>query len=471
MHRSLFLVIPFLALASDWPRFRGPNGSGIAPDAADLPVEMGPDRNLLWTIPLPPGYSSPIVSGDRVFVTAYQKDSLFAIAIDRKTGKTIWRRESKVDWPIPKRGVNTPVSPTPVSDGKNIYVFFEGLGLLSYGPDGEERWRVPLGPFINPYGIGSSPILAGNRLLMLCDNDTDSYLLAVSTKDGHQLWKTPRPEFTHGFSTPILYQPKYGPMQAIVSGSYSLVAYSVETGEKLWWVGGMAWQAKSLPVIDHDVLYIHSWMADMAEIGLPAKLDQFDDVLKTRDLDHDGKLTVDEIPYKEMKPLFFLFDLNHDNFIDRSEWNNMLARNAAQNGVYAINLDGKRGDLTKSNVLWRYNRQLPNIPSPLYYRDVLYVLKEGGILTTLNPTNGEIIKQGRVKDAIDAYFASPIGADGKVYLLTKGCKLAVVKAAGEWDLLAVNAIQDDDCWATPAISDRQIFVRTQSALFCFRKTA
>ena len=188
-------------------------------------------------------------------------------------------------------------------------------------------------------------------------------------------------------------------------------------------------------------------------------------------MDHDNKLVKEEIPYKEMKDLFFLFDLNHDNYIDRAEWNNMLARNAAQNGVYAIKLGTGRGDLTKSNVLWRYDKQMPNIPSPLYYRDVLYVLKEGGILTTLNPVTGEIIKQARVKDAVDSYFASPVAADGKVYLLTKGCKLAVLKAAGEWEELAVNAIKDDDCWATPAIADNQIFLRTQTALFCFEKRA
>lgn len=469
MRRAILFLLPALLPAADWSRFRGPNGSGVSPDSKNLPIEMGVDRNMAWQTALPAGYSSPIVAGGRVFVTAFDKDSLYAIALDRKTGKIIWRRESKIQWEIPKRGVNTPVSPTPTSDGKNVYIFFEGLGLISYGADGEERWRVPLGPFINPYGIGSSPVLAGDRLLMLSDNDTDSYLLAVSTKDGRQLWKTPRPDATHGFSTPILYQPKTGPMQAIVSGSYNVTAYSAETGEKLWWVGGMAWQAKSLPVIDHDILYIHSWMADMAGIGLPAKLDTFDDVLKTSDLNHDNKLTKDEIPYKQMKDLFFLFDLNHDDFIDRAEWNNMLARNAAQNGVYAIKLDGGRGDLTKSNVLWRYDKQLPNIPSPLYYQGVLYILREGGIMTTLNPATGEIIKQGRVKEAIDAYYASPIAADGKVYLLNKACKLSVLKAAGEWEVLAVNAIKDDDCWATPAIVDNQIFVRTQLTLFCFEK--
>ena len=462
---AALLLLPGLISAADWTGFRGPNGSGVAAGAKNLPVEFG-GKTLAWKIDLPPGYSSPVLTADRVFVTAYQGDALYAMAIERKGGRTLWRREVSKQWAIPKRGVNTPVSPTPATDGTNVYVFFEGVGLISYGADGEERWRVPLGPFHNPYGIGSSPVLAGDKVLWLADNDTDSYLLAVRASDGKQVWKTPR-EATHGFSTPILYQPKQGPRQAIVSGAYSVIAYSVETGEKLWWVGGMAWQAKSVPVIQDDVLYVHSWMAGGEEIGLPAKLDSFDAVLKTQDANHDGKLAKDEIPYAQMKPLFFLFDLNQDGFIDRAEWEGMLARNAAQNGIYAIKLDGKRGDLSRTNVLWRYDKALPNIPSPVLYRGVLYVLKEGGILTSLDPAKGEPIKQERVKDALGSYFASPGAADGKVFLLSQSCHLSVIRAGGQWEVLAVSHIGESECWATPAIGDREVYVRTQDALWCF----
>ena len=229
-----------------------------------------------------------MVAGDRIFVTAFEKDVLSTIAIERKTGKIVWKREASHERPFPKYGVNSPVSPTPVTDGENVYVFFETVGLISYGPDGNERWKVSMGPFALPYGFGSSPVLADGKILMLCDADVDSFLLAVSAKDGKQVWKTARPDVTHGFSTPVIYQPKNGPTQAIVSGSYNLVSYSVATGEKLWWVGGMAWQAKSIPVIHDDILYVHSWMADMAAIGLPAKIDTFDEVLATNDKDHDG---------------------------------------------------------------------------------------------------------------------------------------------------------------------------------------
>lgn len=467
--KPLFVfLLPLGLWATDWPRFRGPNGSGVSLESRDMPAEYSPDQNVLWKAPLPPGYSSPTLGGGNVFITAYEKDTLYTIALDRKTGKILWRHEAPPGRPIPKRGVNTPVSPTPITDGRNVYVFFESVGLISYGPDGNQRWMVPMGPFTNPYGMGSSPVLADGKILMLCDNDVGSYLLAVSAADGKEVWKTPRPEVNHGFSTPVLYQPRDGPAQAIVSGSYSLIAYSVQTGEKLWWVGGLAWQAKSVPVIHGDLLYVHSWMADMNGVGLPPALDTFEDVLKTNDKNHDGKLTVDELPYEEMRKLMFLFDLNHDNFIDRVEWESMLARNNAQNGVYAIRLDGKRGDLTKTNVLWRYNKALPNFPSPLFYQDVLYILREGGILTSLNPATGEVIKQARVKDALDGYFASPVAADGKIFLVSQAGKLAVIKAGGQWEILSVNDLKEE-CWATPAIADSRLFVRTQGTLYCFGK--
>jgi outer membrane protein assembly factor BamB len=468
MKRLVVLLLPLCLFASDWTRFRGPNGTGVS-DSKDLPLEYGPAHNVIWKVDLLPGYSSPVVGDDRIFVTGFEKDDLYTIAIDRKSGKTLWRQLAPRQRPLTKYGVNTPVSPTPVTDGKNVYVFFETVGLVSYGADGNERWSVPLGPFSLPYGFGSSPILVGDKVLMLVDADVDSFLLAVSAKDGKQIWKTPRPGVTHGFSTPVVYQPKTGPQQVIVSGSYNLVSYSVDTGEKLWWVGGMAWQAKSTPVVQGDMVYVHSWMADMSGIGLPAKLDSFDDVLKSNDKDHDGKLSSEEIPYDVMRKLMFLFDLNHDQFIDRAEWDNMLARNTAKNGVYAVKIDGKRGDVSSTNVLWRYDKALPNIPSPLLYQNVLYILREGGILTSLNPATGEIIKQGRVKDATDSYFASPVAADGKIFLFSESCKFAVLKAGGEWEELGVYDFDEAECRATPAIVGSNVFVRTRNALYCFGK--
>src|SRR6476646_10285647 len=139
------LAAAALMTATDWPRFRGPNGSGVA-ETDGLPAEFGPRQNLIWKTALPPGHSSPILSGDRIFLTAFEGDVLLTIALDRATGQVAWRREC----PRPRKELldkrNSPASPSPVTDGRNVYVFFQDFGLLSYGFDGNERWRLPLGP-------------------------------------------------------------------------------------------------------------------------------------------------------------------------------------------------------------------------------------------------------------------------------------------------------------------------------------
>jgi outer membrane protein assembly factor BamB len=166
-----------------------------------------------------------------------------------------------------------------------------------------------------------------------------------------------------------------------------------------------------------------------------------------------------------MKELWFLFDLDKDGLLDERDWSVHRARSTAQNGLFAIRLGG-RGDLSKSNVLWRYDKSLPNIPSPLLYQGVLYVLKEGGILTTLNPSDGAVIKQARLEGAVDSYFASPVAADDKVFTLSQSGKIVSIKAAGNWEILALTDL-GEECYATPAIAGGRIYVRSQNTLYCF----
>jgi outer membrane protein assembly factor BamB len=461
LRAALLLLFASLAhAASDWPSFRGPNGSGVA-DSVNLPVHFGPGENVVWKTTVPGGQSSPVIAGDRIFLTAFEGEKLLTICVDRKTGKIAWRREAPRDRSTKSHGANTPTSPSPVTDGASVFVFFEDFGLVSYGMDGNERWRRPLGPFNNPYGMAASPILAGNILLLLCDQDTNSFLIAVDGSDGRVRWKAERPEATHGFSTPVIYQG-----QAIVSGAHQVAAYSVATGEKIWWINGMAWQAKSIPVIAGDTLYVHSWMAAVSEIGIH-DVRPFAQVLAERDANHDGKLSKDEVADPDMKTLWFLFDLNRDGFLDENEWKINQSRETATNGLFAIKLGGK-GDVTATHVLWRHEKSLPNIPSPLLYQGVLYVLREGGVVTALDPKTGKVLKQGRLTGALDSYFASPVAGDGKIYTVSQEGKLSVIQAGSQWEILAVNDMKEE-CWATPAIADSGVYVRTKSALYRFEK--
>ena len=173
--------------AADWPQFRGPNASGVS-DTTGLPTEFGPVKNVIWRTALPPGHSSPVLSADRVFVTAFSEDQLYVIALERSTGKILWRHELPRLRKQKLHNSNSPASPCVATDGRNAYAFFTDFGLVSYGSDGEERWRVPLGPFDNPFGLGASPVLANGKVIQICDSETGSFAIAVDQKTGRTVW-------------------------------------------------------------------------------------------------------------------------------------------------------------------------------------------------------------------------------------------------------------------------------------------
>ncbi len=226
---------------TDWSRFRGPNGTGVS-DATNLPTEFGPDKSVVWKTSLPEGHSSPVLGRNRIFVTGFTGDKktpkLFVIALDRKTGKELWRREI----PRTKAGrlenVNGPASASPVTDGEHVYAYFQDFGLISFNADGKERWRVPMEPFNIFYGYGASPMLVDDKLILPVDQDGGAFLLAVDKNSGKTKWKIDRPEVISGYSTPTIYQPKTGAKQLLIPESFQLSAYSVADGKRVWWVRG-----------------------------------------------------------------------------------------------------------------------------------------------------------------------------------------------------------------------------------------
>jgi outer membrane protein assembly factor BamB len=464
---SIFLFSSLLAPGAEWTQFRGPNGSGVS-DSTGIPVEFGPNKNLVWRISLPSGHSSPVLTSDHIFLTAVEGQKLLTICLDRGSGKELWRREV----PRPRQqhlhANNNPASPSPVTDGKNVYVFFTDFGLMSFTPDGQERWRHPLGPFNNPFGMAASPVLAANTLLLNCDSETGSFMIAVDKNTGARKWRVERPDATRGFSTPLVYQPPDGPLQILVTGSYRLTAYAVENGETVWWVGGLTWQLKPTPVMREDTIYVLGW-AGGSDTGQQENVPPFEEVLKSWDKNHDGKLSKDEIPEPKILQDWNETDLNNDGFLDERDWRFYRSKRSAQNGMNAFRLGG-HGDMTEKNTIWQYTKSLPNATSPLLYKDVLYMVKEGGILTSLDPATGRVLKQGRMSGAPGYYYSSPVAADGKLFAISEEGKVTVLKAGADWEILAVNDMEDE-CHATPAIVDGRIYLRTHTALWCFAQGA
>jgi outer membrane protein assembly factor BamB len=460
------LILCLEARAGDWPRFRGPNGSGVA-ETSGLPEKFGPSTNVFWKIALPLGHSSPVLSADRIFLTAIDHDKLFTFCLNRETGKILWRCEaprSRTE-PVDKR--NTAASPTPVTDGRNVYVFFGDFGLISYGFDGNERWRTPLGPFNNFYGMGGSPILVDDKIVLVCDQTFHSFAIAVGRDDGRVRWKRERPEALSGHATPIVHRPPGEPAQIIAPGSFRVDAYNADTGESVWWANGLASEMKSGAVLNGNTVYVSGFNTPENDPGRQIHIPPFEEVLAAHDKDKDGRISLAEVPDERTKSYFPFIDLDQDKLVTPAEWKTYIATTAAENGLRAIRM-GARGDITESGLKWKYQRSVPQLPTTLLYRDVLYMINDSGVLTTLNPSTGEVRKQGRLRGVADHYYASPVAADGKIFFVSQAGVVTVLKAGPDQEVLAVNEL-DDESYATPAIADGRIYIRTRSALYSFGK--
>ena len=469
IYSILGIVLTTAALGSgpadEWSRFRGPNGSGVA-EVSGLPTEFGPARNVIWKTDLPRGYSSPIIYGSRIYLTGFRDGKLLSLAIDRTSGKVLWERDAprarqeKID------SRNHPASPSAATDGERVFFFFADYGLLAYDVNGKELWRRPLGPFNNVYGMGSSPIVVGDVVVLNCDQSIGSFIAAFDRKTGRERWRTPRVEARSGHSTPVIYTPPGGRAQIVVPGSFLLSAYDPRDGKRLWWVGGLSFELKSTPVISGDTLYINGFGSPENQPGAKIAIAPTAEVFATHDLNKDGRLSSDELPTAHIKESLEFFDLNGDKAMDRTEWDYYKAAMESENGMLAIKLGGA-GDMTATAVRWRYQRGIPQLPSPLLYRQALYMVNDaGGLVTTLNPETGALIQQGRLKVPSDRYYASPVAGDGKVYIASESGKVVVLPPGGGLETIAVNDLEDN-IYATPALVDKRIYIRTLNSLYCF----
>jgi outer membrane protein assembly factor BamB len=457
---GLLLFVAWLGATAEWPRFRGPNGSGVD-SSTGYPVEFSPSRNVVWKAPVPYGQSSPIVAGNRVYVTASEDEKLVTIALDAKTGHELWRRGVTRDRTQKIFRANDPASPTPVADSSGVVAFFPDFGVVAYAPDGRERWTHHLGPFKNFYGIASSPVMEGDLVVLICDQQTGSFAIALDRDSGRQRWRTERTGMTVGWATPAIFRPKSGSAELIVPGTTRIDSYYLATGERHWWMPVGSMGALGTPVVDGDTLFVET--VGTNDPWLPP----FATILAKYDKDKDGRISWDEFHNDpDLGEHFGWIDSNSDNFIDEKEWNAARMLGQGDHGVFALRPQQARGQLAPTAVRWRFEKAMAYIPAPLLYRDVYYMVATGGIVTALNASTGEVLKRGRSAEALGEYFASPVAADGKVYLVNEEGKVSVLKAGGQWDVLRVNDLREE-VHSTPALSGGRIYVRTRSKLYCF----
>ncbi|MGH9632653.1 MAG: PQQ-binding-like beta-propeller repeat protein, partial [Bryobacteraceae bacterium] len=408
----LAAVLPVFALAAEsWPQFRGPNSSGVG--GGKPPAHFGPDHAVLWKTPIGSGLSSPIVWGGRIFLTEIdQANKRFTtVCIDRRNGRILWQRSVTAEAIEKVHNISSPAGATPVTDGERVYVYFGSYGLLAYDLNGKVVWERRLPIPQNPYGAVSSPIIAG-ELLVLNHQGKESYLLAVNRLNGKTVWKTDRSQFQYGWSTPVHWRHDGIDEILVLGGDFKpnqrLMAYNLADGSERWWVGGLPPCGKSTPVTGDGMVYLAA-----PDIILEPQAEQ-------RDPERAAQI---------------------------------YANNSAR--VMAVR-PGTKGEISPANIAWSERKGVPGVPSPLYYNGRLYTVQNGGIVYCRVAKTGELLYSGRL-GALGYYYSSPVAADNKVYIASADGVVVVLDAGDTLNILATNKL-DGSILATPALVEGNIYV-------------
>ncbi len=414
---------------ANWPQWRGPDGQGVSNERR-LPTEWSADKNIKWKTPIPGrGHSSPIVWGNRIFLTtdlegeivpgakavahkmrgqpfkhpdsvgADRKHTLKVLCLDRHTGKMLWEQvayEGTVFDDRHRKG--SYASPTPATDGRYLYAYFGTEGLYCYDFNGKLLWKVMPGqiPTVG-MGPGTSPVLFENLVILQCDEDNGekSFIVALDKKTGKEVWKTPR-QVQASWATPLIVRTPQR-TELITSGNEWIISYDPKTGEELWRAKGHGSNAIPTPVAGQGMVFVYA--------GFPAKR------------------------------------------------------------TFAIKL-GASGDITESaNIVWKYDKGTAYVPSAILYGDYLYLMTDRGILTCLEAKTGKVIYEGGRVPVPATFTASPVAFDGKILLTSEDGDTFVIKAGPKHEVIATNSLAEP-VYASPAISGGMIFIRGERHLYC-----
>ena len=427
---SFALIAPSLLALPEWPQFRGPGSSGVSLET-NLPETWSATNNIVWQVKIPGrGWSSPIVSGERIFLTTAvnegeeeepkkglyfggnrekppeQDHRWMVYCLDYSTGKTLWEKTAHRGAPESTHHLkNTYASETPVTDGERVYACFGNVGVFAFDLKGESLWSKRLGTFKTRYGWGTaaSPVLHKDRLYIVNDNEEISFLLALDKLTGEQIWRVDRDEKSN-WATPFVWENKLR-TEIVTPGSGKVRSYSLD-GKLLWELGGMSSITIPTPLAKAEILYVGSGYV----------------------LD-------------EHRP------------------------------IYAI-LPGASGDISlkkeetsNASIAWCQPKAAPYNPSPILYGDYLYVLFDKGFLSCYEGKTGKAIyEKRRLSDDANAFTSSPWAYRGKIFCLSEDGDTFVLQASPEFRLIRKN-ILGEMCMATPAMARGSLFLRTLSGLY------
>ena len=435
-----------------WSQFRGPNGQGIS-ESARPPVTFGPGTNIAWTVDCPKGQSSPCLRGGKVFLTALNDGKLLVLGFDQTSGRQLWRREVSAEKIEYTHEFGGPAAPTPAANDSLVVAYFGSYGVVAFKHDGTQVWSKPLTPPKNHYGTASSPVVQGDKALILADSDDkQSKLIALRLEDGSVAWSTDRPMAAANWSTPALWRPEGQPEQLVVLGSRRVVSYDPATGREQWWCDGFPVETISVPIVGTNML----WICSSSLGGLPDETYEVMPWARVVEMDRngDGMVQKSEVPQgqkvvlrpelpkdnpgyafpRSFRDMFDGFDGNRDGTLTEAEWDTYF-KNYRARAVPALKAikPGGSGDITRTHLAWEMRRGIPEIPSPVRYRGVIYLVRDGGFLEAVRETDGSVIFNDRLGVA-GGYCASPVAADGRLYIASHSGSIVVVDAGAAQSL-------------------------------------
>ena len=390
-----------LAHAEDWPGWRGPRGDGSSREA-NLPVHWSKTENVAWKTPIPgKGHSSPIIWGDRIFLTTCLEPDgkRTLLCLDRRDGKLIWERLVLTAKLEDKHKLNSFASSTPATDGKLVFVPFYDpprMRVYAYDFDGNLVWEVSPGEFHSRHGFCSSPVLYKDLVILNADQDAEAFLVALEKATGKERWRADRPNRTRSYVPPIIID-SGGHKQLVLSGSKCVASYDPDTGKQIWIVDGPTEQ----------------FVASMVYL--------------------DGLV--------------------------------FLTAGFPEYHLMAIRPDGQ-GNVTSTHVVWRDTKGAGYVPSPIAYDKYFFVVNDGGIASCWDAKTGHRNWMQRLGEH---HSASPVVAGGLLYFPDDNGVMHVLKPGPKFELVARNRLEDE-CYASPAIANGQIFIRTLHHLYCIGRT-
>ena len=446
-----------------WPAFRGPNSSGVAADAKP-PLKISPTNSVLWKIEVPWSPSSPCLWNDRIFLTTFADNELQTRCYRSKDGSLAWSDGVKAQKIETFHSTeSSPATPTPATDGQRVVSYFGSFGLVCYDLDGKELWRhaLPMALSLGGYGTASSPVISDNLVVVSCDRDQQSSLLALDLRTGEKVWETPRPDSYGCFGTPIVWQ-NNNVQEVIVPSSLRLKGFALKTGQEDWVVEGVTSYACTTPVEGNGLLFFAAWSDGKADEPLPT----WEKFLEQHDKNKDGVVSLDEFD-DASRDFYRGFDINRDGKIDKSDWDQITAAVAKGENVLVAVKPGGHGNISQTHVAWRATRGLPYVASPLFYDGRIYMVKNGGLISSLDAETGKPFYSQERLDAGGNYYSSPVAANGRIYLASLPGKVTVIKAGGDKPEILHQAEFGERVLASPALVGNNLYLRTQTSLYAF----